>query len=505
MRAPMRLIPVWGAILILNCLAAPCEIAQMVSPERLAHQVPETKPHSGALVGLSGGETLWIAPVDGKIRVLAAPDYIIPRKDGFWRVRFDMKWAPLEGSPAEAITGAVKNDPALVGVPPGYGRLWAVPLKKGMDAMAWPAEQSVTSVQAEDNQNESPMDATQSDGEEEDQKQYLSFLSPDYLSFYEEHTSGGRIRETERILNVTDPPGAAVRPTEQLLVHEVPAPNSNSTRDKDLIACIDPDGKEGFNEVAFLGSAMIGIRRENHKWVYDSVEGNEDTIFAACAASVLPPKRIVGNNELFPVWGQIKATYPDAEDAFSSPSHDLLLVTGNSHLIIVPVYDGKIGKPLADIDLFDRPVMVQWVIGKYVDAWTSELTPYFHAYAPREAGQDPKVENEEGLKLMQRRQPMSAVGWFVGAARADSSNAEYTNNAGFAYYQMGKYGESVLWLEKTISIDPKRAVAYLNLGDAYAKLRRNAKARQAYTKYLELAPDSKSAPRVKKKLDALSQ
>jgi len=103
-----------------------------------------------------------------------------------------------------------------------------------------------------------------------------------------------------------------------------------------------------------------------------------------------------------------------------------------------------------------------------------------------------------------RRQPMSAVGWFVGAARADSSNAEYTNNAGFAYYQMGKYGESVLWLEKTISIDPKRAVAYLNLGDAYAKLKRNAKARQAYSKYLELAPDSKSAPKVKKKLDALS-
>ncbi len=507
MRAPMRLILLWSAILILNCLSAPCGIAQTVSPERLARQTPEAMPHSGALVGLSGGQTLWIAPVDGKIRVLAAQDYIIPRKDGFWRVRFDMKWAPPEGSPAEAITEAVKSDPALFGVPLGSGRLWAVPLKKGIAAVAWPAEQSVTSVQAEDNQNESSMEAMQRDGEAGDQKQYLSFLSPDYLSFYQEQSSGGwnpRSSEIARILNVTDPPGAAVRATEQLLVREVPAHISNSAREKDLIACIDPDGKEGSQEEDFLRSAIIGITRKNQKWAYDSVEGNEDTIFAACAASVLPPKRIVGSNELFPMWRQIKATYPDAEDAFSSPSHDLLLVTGNSHLIIVPVYNGKIGKPLADIDLFDRPVMVQWAIGKYVDAWTSELTPYFHAYAPREAGQDPKVENEEGLKFMQRRQPMSAVGWFVGTARADSSNAEYTNNAGFAYYQMGKYGESVLWLEKTISIDPKRAVAYLNLGDAYAKLRRNAKARQAYTKYLELAPDSKSAPQVKKKLDALS-
>ncbi len=478
MRSPMWLIPLWSAILILNCLSAPCGIAQTVSPEQLPRQTAEAMPHSGALVGLSGGQTLWIAPVDDKIRVLAAP--------------------------AEAITEAVKNDPALFGVPLGYGRLWAVQLKKGMDAVAWPAEQPTTSVQAEDNQNESSMDATQRDGEEEDQKQFLKFLSPDYLSFYEEHTSGGRIRATERILDVTDPPGAAVRATEQLLVHEVPAHISSSAREKELIACIDPGGKEGFQEEDFLRSAIIGIRRKNQKWVYDSVEGNEDTVFAACALSVLPPKRIVGSNELFPEWRRIKATYPDAEDAFSSPSHDLLLVTGNSHLIIVPVHDGKIGKSLADIDLFDQPVMVQWAIGKYVDAWTNELTPYFHAYAPREAGRDPKVENEEGLKLMQRRQPMSAVAWFVGAARADSSNAEYTNNAGFAYYQMGKYGESVLWLEKTISIDPKRAVAYLNLGDAYAKLKRNAKARQAYTKYLELAPDSKSAPKVKKKLDALS-
>jgi len=288
-------------------------------------------------------------------------------------------------------------------------------------------------------------------------------------------------------------------------VHEVPAPISNSSRDKDLIACINPDGKEGFNEVAFLGSGIIGSRRENQKWVYSAAEGYENTVFAACAFSVLPPKRTVGSNELFPEWKQIKSTYPAAEDAFSSPSHELLLVVGHSHLIIVPLHDGKIGKPLADIDLFDQPVMVQWAIGKHVDAWTNVLTRYFHAYAPPDGRRDPKAENEEGLKFMQRSQPMSAVGWFVGAAMADSSNAEYPNNAGFAYFKMGKYEESILWLEKTISIDPKRAVTYLNLGDAYAKLKHNAKAGQAYTKYLEPAPDSKFAPKVKKKLDALSQ
>jgi predicted negative regulator of RcsB-dependent stress response len=43
----------------------------------------------------------------------------------------------------------------------------------------------------------------------------------------------------------------------------------------------------------------------------------------------------------------------------------------------------------------------------------------------------------------------------------------------------------------------------MNLGDAHANLNHNTEAREAYKKYLELAPDSKAAPEVKKKLDAL--
>ena len=39
--------------------------------------------------------------------------------------------------------------------------------------------------------------------------------------------------------------------------------------------------------------------------------------------------------------------------------------------------------------------------------------------------------------------------------------------------------------------------------DAYAKLNNNASARRDYTKYLELAPDSKAAPEIRKKLEAL--
>jgi len=91
----------------------------------------------------------------------------------------------------------------------------------------------------------------------------------------------------------------------------------------------------------------------------------------------------------------------------------------------------------------------------------------------------------------------------AGIWSAPKECALFANNAGFAYYKLAKYEESVIWINKALAIDPKRSVAWLNLGDSYAKLKRNAEARQAYTNYLKLAPNSKSAPDVQKKLGAL--
>ena len=474
-------------------LSVPCAKAQQVSPE---HQGQQEKAvvRSGALVGMNSGQSFWIAPVDGKIDILVAQDYVIPRKNGFWRVRFDVNW----------------NDPTLSGVPPPvHGRLWAVPLKKGIDAVAWSAEQPVINRSEEGNKREEgALEAMQREADEEGHHIKPLFLSPDCLSFYDEYTevsSGGstRGRETYTTLNITDPP-VTLGPTEQLLVEEIHFPISDDTRDKDLRACVRADDQlsDTDKEWALEQETTLGIGRGQQKWIHSWLIGGGAGL--PCPASIPPPKSMVGENELFPEWKKIKSAYPAAEDAFSSPLHDLLLIVVSGKLIAVSVFNGEIGEPLAQINLIDGPVMVQWAIGKHVDAWTKELTPYFQAYASDRVRRDPKLDNGDGLTFMQRHQPGSAVGWFVGAAMGDPTNAEYANNAGFAYYQLGKYEESVLWLEKTISIDPNRAVAYLNLGDAYAKLKRYAKARQAYTKYLELAPDSKSAPKVKKKLANLS-
>jgi tetratricopeptide (TPR) repeat protein len=110
---------------------------------------------------------------------------------------------------------------------------------------------------------------------------------------------------------------------------------------------------------------------------------------------------------------------------------------------------------------------------------------------------------ELAMVLMHEGKYEDAAAKFEQAAHLDNGNPELANNAGFAYYKAKQYEKSVFWIEKAIQIDPKRAVAYINLGDTLVELHRNADARQAYKTYLELAPSSKSAADVKKKLGAL--
>ena len=112
--------------------------------------------------------------------------------------------------------------------------------------------------------------------------------------------------------------------------------------------------------------------------------------------------------------------------------------------------------------------------------------------------------NAQGMKLMQQRDYEEAVAKFMLAdLLTGHKNALYANNVGFALYKDEKYDLAVSWFQNAIKIDPQRAVAYLNLGDALAKLNRSKEARDAYAKYLDLAPNAKSASEVQRKLDAL--
>jgi tetratricopeptide (TPR) repeat protein len=107
------------------------------------------------------------------------------------------------------------------------------------------------------------------------------------------------------------------------------------------------------------------------------------------------------------------------------------------------------------------------------------------------------------MRLYKEKQYAEAAAKFVTASQMQPSSALFANNAGFAYFCTGQFDQAVQWYKKSIALDPKRAVAYVNLGDAYLNLQKNAEAKQAFESFLALSPNSKSAPYVQDKLKSL--
>jgi tetratricopeptide (TPR) repeat protein len=166
---------------------------------------------------------------------------------------------------------------------------------------------------------------------------------------------------------------------------------------------------------------------------------------------------------------------------------------------------------------------VSLVVDRGIHGWADEADRTYRLTGGKYVWVNKPTAEElhnKGLEAFRNKQYGTAASRFEEAATLDPNAAQYANDAGFAYYKMAtemqtarpdapsvykaNFERAVALFQKAIEIDPKRAVAYLNLGDAYIKLNRSVEARQAYTKYLELVPDSKSAPDVKKKLDTLT-
>jgi tetratricopeptide (TPR) repeat protein len=110
---------------------------------------------------------------------------------------------------------------------------------------------------------------------------------------------------------------------------------------------------------------------------------------------------------------------------------------------------------------------------------------------------------DKGMKLYREKRDAEALAEFQNAARLDPKDPQAVNNVGFVLFRMGKYGEAIEWLKKTLSLDPKRAVAWLNLGDTCEAAGDKPQAVAAWQKYIELAPASRTAAKLKEKIARL--
>jgi Flp pilus assembly protein TadD len=74
---------------------------------------------------------------------------------------------------------------------------------------------------------------------------------------------------------------------------------------------------------------------------------------------------------------------------------------------------------------------------------------------------------------------------------------------GEEYFKKGNFRAAANRFREGTKWDDSNAEAWLRLGETEEKNHDAKAAREAYTKYLQLAPDAKNAPDVKKRLDKL--
>ncbi|HTP36542.1 MAG TPA: tetratricopeptide repeat protein [Candidatus Acidoferrales bacterium] len=76
-------------------------------------------------------------------------------------------------------------------------------------------------------------------------------------------------------------------------------------------------------------------------------------------------------------------------------------------------------------------------------------------------------------------------------------------NVGNEYYKKGSYRAAAGRYSEATKWNSGDAEAWLKLGEAQEKLKDHKAAREAYSKYLELASDAKNADEIRKKVEKL--
>lgn len=123
----------------------------------------------------------------------------------------------------------------------------------------------------------------------------------------------------------------------------------------------------------------IGLERRIGHWFFKGrihyQKEKEDTIFDY-TLPLFPPSELIFYDYLSISWTHIKDKIPDALDAFTSPSQDLLIVITKKEIGIYAIENGVFSNtPLKRIPLKEneKVIMAEWALGDYVDNWHQTL------------------------------------------------------------------------------------------------------------------------------------
>ena len=133
------------------------------------------------------------------------------------------------------------------------------------------------------------------------------------------------------------------------------------------------------NEGLSLDEESFGLVRRNGYWIMKgrinyNIEGKE--IYKDYNIKTIPPKEIVNYDDLYIPWNAIKARFPNAIDAFTSPNEDIIIIETRNKILIYPVQDNKIlEEELGSIekDYNDTIIMAEWSTDRYTNIWEEEI------------------------------------------------------------------------------------------------------------------------------------
>ena len=127
---------------------------------------------------------------------------------------------------------------------------------------------------------------------------------------------------------------------------------------------------------------------------------------------------------------------------------------------------------------------------------------------------EPPAADKSQPELKRRGQPSGKPTKDLAPPEEDKSttNEEYSFNplqakkditVGNQYFKKGSYRAAAFRFSEATKWNEADSEAWLRLGEAQEKLKDQKAAREAYEKYLELAPDAKNAPEIQKKVAKL--
>lgn len=129
-----------------------------------------------------------------------------------------------------------------------------------------------------------------------------------------------------------------------------------------------------------LDESNIGMIRKNGYWMLNgrvNYEKNEEELYKDFIIKAVPPDEMVGHDNHFILWDELKRKFPNMVDMYSSPNEDVIIIRNQFELVVYSTdKDNKIEyKPIATIKMpeADSVVMAEWATEKYTEIWRNEM------------------------------------------------------------------------------------------------------------------------------------